>query len=473
MYRLIALVVIGVLLGVSCIFSAQIESALGIGKSASSGNQVSVSKLEDDNFVVHYINVDQADCTFIELPDGTNMVIDAGDLGTRKDVVNYIQAVLGEGNNKINHLVLTHSDQDHIGGAGGSDPDSEVGAGLFYNFEIENIYRPFAIAGNTEHDALNDLAEDAADPFVPYAYDELGNFYLDMLDESNYGTRIAENALKLPRVKSTTYKNVVRLMYEETFNGNPSNIFVNYEGLTINSRDSHHPYSIKWYAPLTVEDNGDDLVEIPNTLRTKGYVTKGYTVPAKTGKNAGKYMSTQLGTGKNAISPVIKLEYLGKKFVFTGDIYEVAERDVAQHLSSIEKTELSNVTVYQAGHHGAKNSSTAEFLEIINPTWTVVSCGLNNSYNHPNPEFLARIDALDHTVSDYLLRTDLNGNIIFGVSDTGQVDYNLNTKVEKKGFEIEWWHIAVGIFVVSGALIFGIQIKFVDANKRRKNNRKT
>ena len=453
-YRVIALAVIGILLGVSCIFSAQIESAFGIGKSGKSENYVSVSKLDDDNFVVHYINVDQADCTFIQLPDGTNMVIDTGDTGTRQDVVNYIRAVLGEGNNKINYLVITHSDQDHIGGAGGEN-------GIFSNFEVENIYRPFAIAGNNEQDALDD---GAADTFSPVPYEKLGEFYMDMLDETNYGTNIAENALKLPRVKSNVYKNVVKLMYQETFEGNPSNVYVNYDGLEISSRDSGHPFSIKWYAPLCVEDNTSHNVSIPASSGTTGYVTKGYTVP----NTHGNYGPTQLATGKNAISPVIKLEFMGKKFVFTGDIYEVAERDVVNHLSSIEKTELSNATVYQAGHHGAANSNTAEFLEIINPTWTVVSCGLNNTHGHPKQEFLDRLAALDHTVDDYLFRTDLNGNIIFGVSDTGEVDYNLNTKVEKPGFELAWWHIAVGIFVVSGALLFGIRIKVQTQTKKRK-----
>ena len=89
------LVVLGIALLASCLFfSNPIEAALGIGKTGKSGKYVEVNVVTQNSFVVHYIDVKQADCTFIELPDGKTILIDAGDEGTADEVVEYISAVL-------------------------------------------------------------------------------------------------------------------------------------------------------------------------------------------------------------------------------------------------------------------------------------------------------------------------------------------------------------------------------------------
>ena len=422
--------VIAIVLGVSCIFGAQIEKSLSIGISPEKSNYVSVESVQDDKLVVHYIDVGQADCTFIELPDGKNMVIDTGDISTATQVSDYIKAVLGT-NNTINYLILTHSDSDHIGGA----------KKLLDNFEVENIYRPFAIAGTG----------DTESGFEPQATEELGTIYNSMRAATNIDASSKANAKQLPRITTTLYKNVIKSIYSETSSGNLSNVFVNYDGLEI-SAGGQYAYSIKWYAPLLIENDGGNHIALEG--RTQGYVTKGY--------------GATTAQGKNAISPVIKIEYNSKKFVFTGDIYENAEREVVDSLTSFDKQELSNITVYQAGHHGAKNSNTEEFLQIINPIYTVVSVGANNDYGHPTPEFLERIKNLNHNVNDYLLRTDLQGTIVFGVADDGVVEYAANVQIKQVALEIAWWHIAVGSFVVAAGLVFGIRIKPASAKKSKR-----
>ena len=67
----------------------------------------------DSDLVVHFLNVGQGDATFIELPNGETMLIDAGSDEYGGDVAMYIDAL---GYSTIDYVVATHPDEDHIGG---------------------------------------------------------------------------------------------------------------------------------------------------------------------------------------------------------------------------------------------------------------------------------------------------------------------------------------------------------------------
>ena len=47
--------------------------------------------------------------------------------------------------------------------------------------------------------------------------------------------------------------------------------------------------------------------------------------------------------------------------------------------------------VLKVAHHGSKNSTKEEFLEVISPKVSVISCGKDNSYGHPHKELLKRL----------------------------------------------------------------------------------
>lgn len=76
---------------------------------------------------VHYINVGQADCILILLPDGRNMLIDAG--GSQKTIIDYLNK---EGVKIIDYALLTHTDADHVG-------SFDV---VLDNFEVKNLFIP-------------------------------------------------------------------------------------------------------------------------------------------------------------------------------------------------------------------------------------------------------------------------------------------------------------------------------------------
>lgn len=62
---------------------------------------------------VHFIDVGQGDSIFIEAPNGKTMLIDGGVKGAGKEIVAYLKA---QGVNRLDYVVATHPDADHIGG---------------------------------------------------------------------------------------------------------------------------------------------------------------------------------------------------------------------------------------------------------------------------------------------------------------------------------------------------------------------
>lgn len=62
---------------------------------------------------VHFIDVGQGDSILIESPNGKTMLIDGGVKGAGQQVVSYLREL---GVNKLDQVVATHPDADHIGG---------------------------------------------------------------------------------------------------------------------------------------------------------------------------------------------------------------------------------------------------------------------------------------------------------------------------------------------------------------------
>lgn len=70
---------------------------------------------------------------------------------------------------------------------------------------------------------------------------------------------------------------------------------------------------------------------------------------------------------------------------------------------------LPDVDLLIAGHHGSKNSTSAELLHTVSPETVFISVGKSNAYGHPAGETLERLKEFGCAV----FRTDLHGNLIF------------------------------------------------------------
>lgn len=80
--------------------------------------------------------------------------------------------------------------------------------------------------------------------------------------------------------------------------------------------------------------------------------------------------------------------------------------------SNIEsKVDISDVNILKVGHHGSNTSSSIEFIDKINPKYSIISVGKNNRYGHPNKE------VLDNLKDSKIYRTDQNGSIMFKIKN--------------------------------------------------------
>lgn len=84
----------------------------------------------------------------------------------------------------------------------------------------------------------------------------------------------------------------------------------------------------------------------------------------------------------NNLSLLFRLDYLGKRYLFTGDVQSEAE----EYLLAKYPDELQ-ADYLKAGHHGSRSSSSLEFVRAVQPkeVWITVSAGNRWGFPHPEP----------------------------------------------------------------------------------------
>ena len=115
------------------------------------------------------------------------------------------------------------------------------------------------------------------------------------------------------------------------------------------------------------------------------------------------FLQTKEYDNENDNSNVIYTELNGYKFMFMGDAGIDKEKDI------LEKYNIDDIDVLKVGHHGSKTSSSKEFIDEINPKYSVISVGKNNRYGHPNKEVLNVLE------NSKIYRTDQDGSIMFEI----------------------------------------------------------
>lgn len=253
---------------------------------------------ESDNTVaegelfVHYIDVGQGDCIFIE-SESKNMLIDCGESSESDIVISYLQE---QNVSKIDYLVGTHPHSDHMGGM----------SVIVDTFEIGTFIMPY-----------------------------------------------------LPDDDIPTTKYFERLL-------------------------------------VSLDENG---VEITNA-EVGEKINLGDSVADIIAPVSSEYSNT------NNYSIGIILEHGENSFIFTGDAEDDAEEEMINNYAS----NLRDIDVYKAGHHGSSTSSSDEFMAVIQPEYAVIMCGEGNSYGHPNDDAMERIS--EYVADENIYRTDLYGTVV-------------------------------------------------------------
>ena len=97
----------------------------------------------------------------------------------------------------------------------------------------------------------------------------------------------------------------------------------------------------------------------------------------------------------------MKITYREVDILFTGDIGEKAERRLIASGQDL-RSEILKVP-----HHGSRTSSSAPFLNAVQPRCAIFSLGQGNRYQFPHADVVARYRARGCR----LLRTDASGAI--------------------------------------------------------------
>ncbi len=117
-----------------------------------------------------------------------------------------------------------------------------------------------------------------------------------------------------------------------------------------------------------------------------------------------KFLNTKIYDNENDNSRVIYFNYKTYKFLFMGDASIKKEKDIILNYN------LEDIDFLKVGHHGSNTSSSKEFINSINPRYSMISVGKNNRYGHPKASVLSILK------NSKVYRTDIDGSIIVNLN---------------------------------------------------------
>ncbi len=132
----------------------------------------------------------------------------------------------------------------------------------------------------------------------------------------------------------------------------------------------------------------------------------------KVSNNKLYFLQTKEYDNENDNSIVTYLNIHNKKFMFMGDASINVEKKI------LEKYKVTNIDFLKVGHHGSDTSSSKEFINSVNPKYSIISVGKNNRYGHPKESVLKTIK------NSNIYRTDLNGTVMLKIKSN---KFNIKT----------------------------------------------
>lgn len=145
--------------------------------------------------------------------------------------------------------------------------------------------------------------------------------------------------------------------------------------------------------------------ELINILEKKNISYYSCIKELNIGDNKLHFLNNKDYGNENDNSSVIYFNYNNYKFLLMGDAGIEVEKDL------IEKYNIKDIDILKVGHHGSKTSSGKEFIDEINPKYSIISVGKNNRYGHPNE------GVLDNLENSKIYRTDQYGSVKFKIKN--------------------------------------------------------
>lgn len=383
--RIFAMILITAALGVSLLFEAEINRALGFVR-----EEQTPTVTESIDLDVHFVDVGQGDACILELPDDRVMLIDAGERDSEDKLIQYIDENIRRDGEKLDGfdiVMLTHSDSDHCG---------EM-ADVLEQYPAEVFYRPNVAA---TRDGYTDPGIAAGDLYGSYESKDTMQ-YRDAI-EAGYataGTTYATDA-------TDDEQNVIR----------PEGISEGEPGY----------YTLTLYTP-TVDSYSD----------------------------------------ANNYSPIMILEYEGKRFALSGDAEKEAEAEFVALAKERRGKILGVRRLVLRGRDQARAPRQPHFDERGLSRRHHDAVGLSVDFRdrllrqgqfvrHPHAETLERLHTFGFT-DDHILRTDMSGSIVATVSldEDGMYALTVGGVVAPapETFQWRWLYVAGILFAAAFVLI--------------------
>ena len=116
----------------------------------------------------------------------------------------------------------------------------------------------------------------------------------------------------------------------------------------------------------------------------------------------------------NNNSLVCNLHYKDFSMIFTGDIENVAEKQILTEYQNCRSKLRANIL--KVAHHGSKTSSRLDFIQTVNPQIAVIGVGEENKFGHPSRDTVNNLKS--NGIKIY--RTDFMGEITICVDSSGR-----------------------------------------------------
>ena len=194
----------------------------------------------------------------------------------------------------------------------------------------------------------------------------------------------------------------------------------------------------KVYLPDIAEssksESFDEIVEIAENAGIEvNYLSKGQILSE--GELRFSCMHPEKGyecNEENEYSLVLEVTYDDFSMLLTGDVEGGGEELLTEYLKEHaveDKAKDKNknqdkLMVLKVAHHGSKNSTSEELLEILQPAFAVISCGKNNSYGHPHEETIERLE-------------DVGSRIVI-TAESGAIMFEIDEELKIRGYSGEW-----------------------------------
>lgn len=378
---LIVLVVLAIVLGVSMVWSRDIELKLGLlyyvdaegvaEEDIVTLNGVCASADDSAELKVHFVDVGQGDCAIIELPDGKTMIIDGGENEKKveSNIQTFIDTNLALDFKYFDYAIMTHADSDHCGSLDY----------VLNKYPARVCYRPNLEATGT-----------AKNPYTDPGKADLSS---------------------TARGKDTlVYAEAIKAMYHVS-DDMTSVVYVtdpSVEEQTITGGSGADAYSLTFYSP-TSGFNGTNWNNY-SPIMILDY--QGYKFAM-----SGDAEKTNLNDFVKRVNAAKTDGKTDKYDVFTDDYC---------------------VNVIKAGHHGSDNATTPDYLNVLTTpsgaenAYCVISVGAGNKYDHPKQAALDMYKNIG-IPDENVLRTDQKGDISFTVRVDEDGSYSMyygNLKTE-------------------------------------------